>query len=234
MKITPAEISQKTFKRNLTGGYDREEVNAFLKVLSQEWEKITDDAREARIKLELAEKEVKRLREIESALYKTLKTAEETSMHLLEDAHRTVDQQIRDAQNQAERITREAREKARFAVEEAEYQSKYILENTLSELKGMESDVNSISNEKENLLNEIKELIVGTLEKVSKADNNRNNKDFLEEKIKQLEANIGSRTLPQSFQNIEPATEKPKPTQQIGNPIILQDEHSGKSFFDEI
>ncbi len=232
MKITPAEINQKTFKRVLTGGFDKEEVYAFLRALSNEWEKITDETRETRIKLELAEKEVRRLREIESALYKTLKSAEETSMHLLEDAHKTADQQIREAQNQADRITREAREKARFTVDEAEYQSKHILLNTLNELKGMENDVHSINTEKENLMNEIKELIVGTLEKVSNADT-RNNKNFLEDKIKQLEDNLGHRTLTQTTQTVESQPVQ-KVIPQNPEPIILQNESTGKSFFDEI
>ena len=58
MKITPLEIRQKSFERNFRG-YDKEEVDAFLASLSQEWERISEEHKESRYKLELAEKEAK-------------------------------------------------------------------------------------------------------------------------------------------------------------------------------
>ena len=45
MKITPLEIRQKTFERTLRG-YDKDEVNAFLLSLSQEWERNSDEIKE--------------------------------------------------------------------------------------------------------------------------------------------------------------------------------------------
>jgi cell division initiation protein len=77
MRITPLEIRQKTFEKNFRG-YEKDEVNAFLLTLSQEWERMQDENKELRIKLEATEREVQKLREVESSLYKTLKTAEDT------------------------------------------------------------------------------------------------------------------------------------------------------------
>ena len=42
MKITPLEIRQKTFEKNIRG-FDKDEVNAFLISLSSEWEKLLDE-----------------------------------------------------------------------------------------------------------------------------------------------------------------------------------------------
>ncbi|HEY5823450.1 MAG TPA: DivIVA domain-containing protein, partial [Cyclobacteriaceae bacterium] len=53
MKVTPLEIRQKTFERTLRG-YDKDEVNAFLTSLSQEWERMQDEMKELRVKQELA------------------------------------------------------------------------------------------------------------------------------------------------------------------------------------
>lgn len=72
MKITPLEIRQKAFEKVLRG-YDKDEVNAFLQTLSQEWERSLDESKEIRIKLEATEREVSKLREVESSLFKTLK-----------------------------------------------------------------------------------------------------------------------------------------------------------------
>ena len=73
MKITPLEIRQKEFEKKMRG-YDKDEVNAFLQSLSQEWERTLDETKEMRIRLETTEREVNKLREVESSLFKTLKT----------------------------------------------------------------------------------------------------------------------------------------------------------------
>ena len=51
MKITPLEIRQKTFEKKLRG-FDKDEVNAFLLSMSNEWERILDENKELRIKLD--------------------------------------------------------------------------------------------------------------------------------------------------------------------------------------
>ena len=60
MRITPLDIRQKTFEKNFRG-YEKDEVNAFLLSLSQEWERIVDENKELRIKLESTEREVTKL-----------------------------------------------------------------------------------------------------------------------------------------------------------------------------
>jgi cell division initiation protein len=69
MRITPIEIRQKEFEKKLRG-YDKDDVNAFLKTLSSEWERIVDENKEMKIKLEQSEKEVMKLREVESSLFR--------------------------------------------------------------------------------------------------------------------------------------------------------------------
>ena len=88
MKITPLEIRQKTFERTLRG-YDKDEVNAFLLSLSQEWERMNDETKEARLKLEASEREVSKLREVETSLFKTLKTAEDTGANVVDQAKKS-------------------------------------------------------------------------------------------------------------------------------------------------
>ena len=85
MNITPLEIRQKVFEKNFRG-YDKDEVTAFLTSLSVEWEKLQDQTKELKYKLESAEKEVQKLREVENSLFKTLKTAEDTGANIIEDA----------------------------------------------------------------------------------------------------------------------------------------------------
>ena len=97
MKITPLEIRQKTFEKNIRG-FDKDEVNAFLISLSAEWEKLLDEIKETRFRLENSEKEVAKLREVESSLYKTLKTAEDTGANLIENSRKEAELQIKESQ----------------------------------------------------------------------------------------------------------------------------------------
>ena len=60
MKITPLEIRQKSFEKKIRG-YDKEEVTAFLLSMSNEWERLIDEQKELKIKLEQSEKEVQKL-----------------------------------------------------------------------------------------------------------------------------------------------------------------------------
>ena len=119
MKITPLEIRQKTFEKNFRG-YERDEVHAFLLTLSQEWERMMDENKELRIKLEATEREVSKLREVETSLYKTLKTAEDTGANVIEQARKTAELHLKESQLKAEGMMNEAKSKAHNAIEESE------------------------------------------------------------------------------------------------------------------
>ncbi|HEX8348538.1 MAG TPA: DivIVA domain-containing protein, partial [Hymenobacter sp.] len=87
MKITALDIRQKTFEKAFRG-LDKDEVQAFLLTLSQQWERMGDENRELRLKLEHATHEVSKMREVETSLYRTLKTAEDTGNSITEQAQR--------------------------------------------------------------------------------------------------------------------------------------------------
>src|SRR5688500_371403 len=134
MKITPLEIRQKTFEKNFRG-YERDEVHAFLLTLSQEWERMMDENKELRIKLEATEREVSKLREVETSLYKTLKTAEDTGANVIEQARKTAELHLKESQLKAEAMMNEAKSKAHNAIEESEMRSRQIIEEMEDRLK---------------------------------------------------------------------------------------------------
>ncbi len=103
MKITPLEIRQKTFEK-VFRGYDKDEVQAFLNLMSQEWERTLDETKELKIRLKGIENEVEKLREVESSLFKTLKTAEDTGANIMEQANKTAELQIRESQIKRSKI----------------------------------------------------------------------------------------------------------------------------------
>jgi cell division initiation protein len=107
MKITALDIRQKTFEKSFRG-VDKDEVQAFLNTISQQWERMGDENRELRLKLEHAQQDVQKMREVESSLYRTLKTAEDTGNNITEQAQREAALRVREAQLQAEHLLADA------------------------------------------------------------------------------------------------------------------------------
>lgn len=168
MKVTPLEIRQKTFERQLRG-YDKDEVQAFLTSLSQEWERTMDENKELRYKLEASEKEVEKLRQVESSLFKTLKTAEDTGANLIDQANRTAELHLKETQMKAEAIMGDAKNKSNDMIEEAEAQVQDMLEELKDEVKNLEQNYLLIESVRENLLSDMRMLLNDSMEKVERA-----------------------------------------------------------------
>lgn len=168
MRVTPLDIRQKTFEKNFRG-YEKDEVHAFLLTLSQEWERIIDENKELRIKLEATEREVTKLREVESSLYKTLKTAEDTGANVIEQARVAADLHLRESQMQAEAILNEAKTKARNTIEESDTRAKEILAEMEDRLKSLVDTYKTMEASRDDLLTSIKHLATDALERVERA-----------------------------------------------------------------
>ncbi len=168
MRITPIEIRQKTFEKNFRG-YEKDEVNAFLLTLSQEWERIQDENKELRIKLEATEREVTKLREVESSLYKTLKTAEDTGAHVIEQARVTAELHLKETQLKAEAIMNEAKSKAKDTIEESDVRAKEIVAEMEDRLKILVENYRKLETAREDLLGDLKRLANDMLDRVERS-----------------------------------------------------------------
>ncbi len=184
MKVTPIEIRQKDFNK-VFRGYDKEEVDAFLKSLSQEWEKLLDENREVKKRLELAEREVNRLREVESSLFKTIKNAEDTGANLIDHAQRQSDLHMREAQMNAEAIMSEARTRARKMVEEAEHEAKTLVGSLEDDVVLLQKEYKEIEFKKENAIREIQALGESLLDRVQR-EKNKTGREAIEERIQNV------------------------------------------------
>ncbi|MFC6997532.1 DivIVA domain-containing protein [Rufibacter roseus] len=167
MKITPLEIRQKTFEKAFRG-LDKDEVQAFLLNLSQQWEKLQDENKDLKVKLEAATRETQKMREVESSLYKTLKTAEDTSNSMVEQASKAADLQIREAQLQADQILEAARQKARSMVDNAFQQADKTISDMQAEVKNLELDYLRLEDYLESMVRDLQSLASDALEKVEK------------------------------------------------------------------
>jgi len=170
MRITPLEIRQKTFEKNFRG-YEKDEVNAFLLTLSQEWERIVDENKEFRIKLEAAEREVSKLREVENSLYRTLKTAEDTGANVIEQARQAADLHLKESQLRSEAILSEAKTKAKDTIEESDMRAKQILAEMEDRLKSLVEEYKRLEALREDMFTAIKRTASDALERAERARN---------------------------------------------------------------
>ena len=167
MKITPLEIRQKSFEKAFRG-INREEVTAFLLSLSHQWERMLDENKDLKIQQGKLEKEVQKLRDVETTLFKTLKTAEETGATLVSQANTTAELHLKETQINVDAMTNDANARARMIVERAEVEARDILNDVSSEVKDMEENFRIIENQRDNVISQLKMLSGDVMSKVEK------------------------------------------------------------------
>lgn len=234
MKITPLEIRQKVFEKALRG-YDKDEVNAFLVSLSQEWERAIDEAKELRFKYEASEREVTKLREVESSLYKTLKTAEDTGANVIDQANKAAELHLKETQLKAGAILNEAKGKAKDVMELAEATSKQMLDEMEEKLKALVQQYKGLESQRENLLSDLKRLAGETIDRVERMkiaskefDPDQHLAMAKRETRKALYPNADADTQPKKAVNL-----KPVEVEQVVT-VMVEEKKVQKSFFDDI
>jgi len=228
MKVTPLEIRQKTFERTLRG-YDKDEVNAFLLSLSQEWERMMDEAKDLRLKLEASEREVAKLREVESSLFKTLKTAEDTGANVIEQANKAAELHLREAQMSGEAILNEARDRARNTLEDAEMTSRQMLAEMEENLRELAQQYKSIEAHRNNLIDDLRRLANEVMDR-SERSNQSSNRFNVDEHLKQAKREVKKLILPGDSEN----RRIPTPEVKAVTPTATPPAEPLRSFFDEV
>ena len=132
--ITPIEIRQQSFKRALRG-YDKDEVDAFLLALSQEWEHQLEAYRSLKEELEKTQSKYNTLKEVEDILHKTLMQAEQSSRDALENARQKAEIRVREAEAHAQEIVRKGVEERNQIQKEISELSRYRTK-MLSQMQG--------------------------------------------------------------------------------------------------
>ncbi len=215
MKITPIEIRQHTFEKAMRG-YRPDEVDAFLSSLSQEWERVVGDQKMLRMQLELAEKELNKLREVEMTLFRTLKTAEDTSSQITEQARTAGEQHLGEARQKAEDMLADARKRSALMVQDAENQARYIKDNIINDLKSTEHDLKALERYKDNLVVQIRTLATNANESVDRFEK-KFARQSIQGKIDEVTAEVDkpqtpSDEMPASQSNDDPAAVSVLPT----------------------
>lgn len=99
--ITPLEIENKKFSKQMMNGYSVEEVDDFLDDLTACYEQLYKEKSENHDKIEELEQSIKHYKSIEGTLNNTLIMAQSTAEDIKNVAKQQADQIIKDAESEA-------------------------------------------------------------------------------------------------------------------------------------
>ena len=120
--ITPLDIENKKFSRQMMNGYNVDEVDDFLDEVMEDYESNYKELATLRTKVEELELSLTRYKTIESTLQNTLVMAQSTADEVKNVARQQADQIVGEAQREAENIIRASKDSALRAVDELEQQ----------------------------------------------------------------------------------------------------------------
>ncbi|MGD9199949.1 MAG: DivIVA domain-containing protein [Chitinispirillia bacterium] len=122
MRITPIDIRKQPFRKTVLG-FDRDEVNSFLEMVANEFEKLSRQNDEMSTKVKILEERLDHYEKIEKTLNETLLTAQKATDEARINAQKEAELIIKDSQIRAEKY------------EDASRQKVYQLESDLVSLK---------------------------------------------------------------------------------------------------
>ena len=229
MNITPIEIRQKEFERHFRG-YDKDEVNAFLHTLSQAWERVLQENREKTIRLEQAEKDIKKVREVEGSLFRTLRTAEDTSSEIVSKAERMAEEKIRQAEQRQQEIIDQAHQRAQEIAEAADRKAGELIYDLQARVDQLKQEAEEAESRRQYALAQLQELADRMLQQVANAQPSSAD-EVAEETQRNLEALAASQKLAE-----EPADEQTDPLsgEEEREEAALDEEHNEASVYEPV
>ncbi|HEV7378872.1 MAG TPA: DivIVA domain-containing protein [Dyadobacter sp.] len=223
MKISAIDIRKHTFEK-IFRGYDPDEVDAFLNSLSQEWERFSSENSLLKMQLEYAEKELSKLKDIESTLFRTLKTAEDASRQIEKEANENADQRIKEAQDKADQLVGEAENRTSQVIRETEEKLEQFKKDFAAEVKLQERDFRAIENFRDNLIVQLASLANSTIETVERFEQ-KYDKESVLNKMDEIKQHISQIEIPRknvAESEIELEYVHTEPEEEVS--IVLDDE----------
>lgn len=136
MKITPLDIRKQSFKKAFRG-IDAEEVQAFLEMIAEEFERLNRENLEFKERERTLESEVKRYRDLEQTLQETLRTAQKAA----DDVHYN------------------AKKEARLIIKEADIRGNRAIEKARNHVQMIRNEIVELKNQRDQFATRIQVLV---------------------------------------------------------------------------
>ncbi len=148
--LTPLDIENKKFQKQMMNGYNVDEVDDFLDEITADYEKIYKDNTELRAEIERSKSDLEKYKNIEQTLQNTLVMAQKTADDIKNNAQDEADSIIKNArakmQESVDELTKESETRKREFTETKKqfdiYRAKMeaLLISQLELLKDMKED----------------------------------------------------------------------------------------------
>lgn len=147
MKLTPLDIHHKEFHRGLRG-YNEEEVDSFLDIVAEEFERLFKENVELNEQLEAVKEKLARFENIEQTLQNTLVSA----------------------QKSAEEVQRNAEQKSELVVKEAELKAREMLQGVQGERQRLAENFQELTRSESEFRNDFKAMLVSYLRRIEEIE----------------------------------------------------------------
>ena len=136
MNITPLDIRKQAFKK-VFRGYDQEEVQAFLEMLAEEFERLNRENIELKEHQNTLQSEVDHFRSMEQTLQEMLRTAQQAS----------------------EEVKENGRKEARLLVKEAEIRGNRAIEKARAHVHTIRAEIIDLKNQRDMFVSKFQALV---------------------------------------------------------------------------
>ena len=155
--INSGDISNKKFN-SVFRGYDKNEVNNFLLILSKEFEILEKELIHLKEKISDYKNESDKFKNVENSLISTLKTAEDASLKINDQAKKDADLILKNSELECEKTINNANLKAESVLHKAELETKQIISDSKDEVLKIKKEFESLTALKNKFINELKSL----------------------------------------------------------------------------
>ena len=144
MKLTPLEIRKQEFRKTLRG-FDPVEVQTFLEMVAEQYEKLLEENKALNRKVIELQTRLEGYQETERNLRETLMNLQEVKRQSEESSRRQAD----------------------LIIKEAELKAIEILENARKQARQIREEVNWLKSQKESFINRLRHILVSQIELLS-------------------------------------------------------------------
>ncbi|MEJ2635119.1 MAG: DivIVA domain-containing protein [Calditrichia bacterium] len=144
MKLTPLEIRKQEFRKGIRG-YDQVEVQTFLEMVAEEYERVLEDNKQINRRIIELETKLQDYQENEKNLRETLLNVQEVKKQSEESSRRQAD----------------------LIIKEAELKALEIIEMARKQSRQMRDEVNILRTQKESFINRLRQILISQIELLS-------------------------------------------------------------------
>lgn len=176
MSLTPQDIHHKEFRSARFGGYNEEEVDSFLDLVADDFERMVHENTDINQQLELMRKRVAEFEEMQTSLQTALLAATRSAEDIMEQARLDSEATLTKAQEEADSHIRGAQEQAR-----------QIMLRAQNERQRLERDFARLREIKRRYMDSLRGVAEGHLREVEDLEAREEAEPVLDEALKTLD-----------------------------------------------